>query len=228
MGILKLFQEMCGDTVCSPKSKKGALEKIKPNVTCYNVVIQACAAIKNYEKMFSTFDEMKLSAVAPDVDTYRTIFHACNETGQHTQTIALFHEMKAEGLQGDETVYNLTLAACEAVEDYKNALELLNEMKLHNYTPNFIRELEHENGMNLAGMRTPDRQTMICDDRTVEDMEYYNNRLTLASRANDLGRLEELRPKRVLVRDSEQQNAEPRKSEGVKFAGLLDLLDDLK
>ncbi|CAN1224349.1 Pentatricopeptide repeat-containing protein At4g39620, chloroplastic [Linum grandiflorum] len=92
--------------------KMKALERCKPNVVTYNILLRACALARHVDRVNDMFKELETSTtVSPDIYTYNGVMDAYGKNGMIGEMESVLSLMKTNCCKPDIITFNLLIDA---------------------------------------------------------------------------------------------------------------------
>ncbi|CAN1330862.1 Pentatricopeptide repeat-containing protein PPR5 homolog, chloroplastic [Linum perenne] len=89
--------------------KMKGLERCKPNVVTYNILLRACALARDVNRVNEMFKELENSTVSPDIYTYNGVMDAYGKNGMIGEMEFVLSLMKANRCRPDIITFNLLI-----------------------------------------------------------------------------------------------------------------------
>lgn len=90
------------------KKMKG-MERCKPNVVTYNILLRAFAQAQNVAQVNSLFEDLKESIVSPDIYTFNGVMDAYGKNGMIKEMESVLTRMKSNQCKPDIISFNLLI-----------------------------------------------------------------------------------------------------------------------
>lgn len=78
--------------------KMKGMERCKPNIVTYNILLRACAQARNVDQVNALFKELDESILAPDIYTYNGVMDAYGKNGMIKEMESVLSRMKSTGV----------------------------------------------------------------------------------------------------------------------------------
>ncbi|WVZ25337.1 hypothetical protein V8G54_003881 [Vigna mungo] len=89
--------------------KMKGMERCKPNVVTYNILLRAFAQARNLEQVNSLFKDLDESTISPDVYTFNGVMDAYGKNGMIREMEAILAQMRSSKCKPDLITFNLLI-----------------------------------------------------------------------------------------------------------------------
>ncbi|GAY61447.1 hypothetical protein CUMW_210060 [Citrus unshiu] len=89
--------------------KMKGMERCKPNIVTYNILLRACAQARNVDQVNALFKELDESILAPDIYTYNGVMDAYGKNGMIKEMESVLSRMKSNQCKPDIITFNLLI-----------------------------------------------------------------------------------------------------------------------
>ncbi|KAK9135650.1 hypothetical protein Syun_014980 [Stephania yunnanensis] len=91
--------------------KMKGMERCKPNVVTYNILLRAFAQARNVDKVDALFQDLDESIVSPDIYTYNGVMDGYGKNGMIREMESVLSRMKSNQMKPDIITFNLLIDA---------------------------------------------------------------------------------------------------------------------
>ncbi|KAI8540756.1 hypothetical protein RHMOL_Rhmol08G0009900 [Rhododendron molle] len=89
--------------------KMKGMEKCRPNIVTYNILLRAFAQARNVDKVVSLFKDLDESIVSPDIFTFNGVMDAYGKNGMIREMESVLSRMKSNQCKPDVITFNLLI-----------------------------------------------------------------------------------------------------------------------
>lgn len=89
--------------------KMKGIERCKPNIVTYNILLRAFAQARNVEQVNSLFKDLDESIISPDIYTYNGVMDAYGKNGMIREMEVVLSRMKSNQCKPDIITFNLLI-----------------------------------------------------------------------------------------------------------------------
>ncbi|KAK9096821.1 hypothetical protein Sjap_022318 [Stephania japonica] len=91
--------------------KMKGIERCKPNVVTYNILLRAFAQARNVDKVNALFQDLDEGIVSPDIYTYNGVMDGYGKNGMIREMESVLSRMKSNQMKPDIITFNLLIDA---------------------------------------------------------------------------------------------------------------------
>lgn len=99
--------------------KMKGMERCKPNVVTYNILLRAAAQSRNIEQVEKLFKDLNESIITPDIFTFNGVMDAYGKNGMIREMETVLSEMKRKELKPDIITFNLLIDSYGKKQDFE-------------------------------------------------------------------------------------------------------------
>lgn len=110
--------------------KQMKMNKVRPNIMCYNLVLDWLICNQEFSVADKMFDELLVLGLVPDIHTYNMYINGLCLQGKVGEGIALFHSMEELGSVPDLNTYRVISSALYKAGDLHRVRDMVQEMRL--------------------------------------------------------------------------------------------------
>lgn len=99
------------------------------DVVAYNILIQACVAVRDLQRALGTYQAAEGLGVKPDVETFNLLLSGCIVAGHRELGDRLLKDMRAASISPNARTYERLVVLCLTQATYEDAFYYLEEMK---------------------------------------------------------------------------------------------------
>ncbi|PIA47961.1 hypothetical protein AQUCO_01400512v1 [Aquilegia coerulea] len=89
--------------------KMKGMERCKPNIVTYNILLRAFAQARNVDQVNALFKDLGESIISPDIYTYNGVMDAYGKNGMIREMESILAQMKSNQIKPDGITYNLLI-----------------------------------------------------------------------------------------------------------------------
>ncbi|KAL6998488.1 hypothetical protein U1Q18_008616 [Sarracenia purpurea var. burkii] len=109
------------------------MDRVKPNVVCYTLVLDGVIAEDKLEIVDELFDEMLVLGLVPDIHTYNVYINGLCKQNKLEEGLKMLACMQELGCKPDVVTYNTLLLGLCKVGKLSLAMEIVKEMKFKGF-----------------------------------------------------------------------------------------------
>lgn len=157
--------------------KMKGMERCKPNVVTYNILLRAFAQARNVEQVNDLFKDLNQSIVSPDIYTFNGVMDAYGKNGMIREMESVLSRMKSNQCKPDIITFNLLIDSYGKRQDFEKMEQVFKSLLRSKEKPT----LPTFNSMiiNYGKARLKDKAEQVF--QRMRAMKYMPNHITYES-----------------------------------------------
>lgn len=157
--------------------KMKGMERCKPNVVTYNILLRAFAQARNVEQVDALFKDLHNSIVSPDKYTFNGVMDAYGKNGMIQEMESVLSRMKSNQCKPDIITFNLLIDSYGKRQEFEKMEQVFKSLLRSKEKPT----LPTFNSMiiNYGKARLKDKAEHVF--KRMRDMKYTPNHITYES-----------------------------------------------
>ncbi|KAI6699676.1 hypothetical protein NL676_014000 [Syzygium grande] len=157
--------------------KMKGMERCKPNVVTYNILLRAFAQARNVEQVNDLFKDLDQSIVSPDIYTFNGVMDAYGKNGMIREMESVLSRMKSNQCKPDIITFNLLIDSYGKRQDFEKMEQVFKSLLRSKEKPT----LPTFNSMiiNYGKARLKDKAEQVF--QRMRAMKYTPNHITYES-----------------------------------------------